>query len=99
MTVAALEKAAAKELATAVQLVTSVELATAVVMAAALEVATAVGLVTAVEVATVDVPVWTVWVTVRTAVTLKVAAVPVASMAVWWVLFCLDESGKGCSCS
>ena len=59
MTVAALEKAAAKELATAVQLVTSVELATAVVMAAALEVATAVGLVTAVEVATVEVPVWT----------------------------------------
>ena len=55
-------------------------------MAAALEVATAVGLVTAVEVATVDVPVWTVWVMVRTALTLKAAAVPVAPMAVWWVL-------------
>ena len=48
--------------------------------------ATAVGLVTAVEVATVDVPVWTVWVMVRTALTLKAAAVPVAPMAVWWVL-------------
>ena len=42
---------------------------------------TAVGLVTAVEVATVEVPVWTVWVKVRTAVTLKVAAVAVAPMA------------------
>ena len=89
MTVAALEKAAAKELATAVQL------AIAVVMAAALEVATAVGLVTAVEVATVEVPVWTVWVTVRTAVTLNVAAVPVASMAVWWVF---EKKLSICNC-
>ena len=56
VTVAALEKAAAKELATAVELAIAVELATAVVMAATLEVATAVGLVTAVEVATVEVP-------------------------------------------